>query len=210
MRHTYISVEGPIGVGKTSLVKLLAKRMGDAVLVLEDADNPFLPDFYKDAAGSAFRTQLYFLLSRYEQLRGLSQRELFLNRVVSDFSFEKDKIFAYLTLSNSDLLVYEKLYEMLSQRVPSPDMVIYLTADERTLRRRIKERGRDFELGIDAEYLREVIRAYNYYFFNYSKTPLLVVNTDEIDFVRSEEDLNDLVSQIASIDSGTQYYVPRH
>jgi len=208
--HTFIALEGPIGVGKSSLAKLMAERLADVMLVLEDFNNPYLSDFYSDIAGSAFRTQLYFLLTRFEQLKVLSQRELFLKRVVCDFTFEKDKIFAYLTLSDSDLLIYEKLFEMLSPQVPRPDMVVYLAADPHTLMRRIKERGRDFERKISIDYLEEVCRAYNYYFFNYTRTPLLVVNTDEIDFVNREEDLLDLIAQISSCTSGTRYYVPRH
>jgi len=209
VRHTYIAVDGPIGVGKTSLTHLIAERLSDAMLVLENVDNPFLPDFYKDASGSAFRTQLYFLLNRYEQLKGLSQRELFLRRVVSDFTFEKDKIFAYLNLSDSELVIYDKLYEMLSTQVPRPDMVVYLTGSHQTLMKRIRGRGRDFESRISSDYIDEVSRAYNYYFFNYSRTPLLVVNTDEIDFVHREEDLIDLMAQIGATDQGTRYYVPR-
>ena len=209
MLHSYIAIEGPIGVGKSSLTKLIAMRLGEAMLVLEDFDNPFLEDFYGDVAGSAFRAQLYFLLNRYEQLKGLSQRELFLHRVLADFTFEKDKIFAYLTLSDSDLQIYDKLYEMLVAQVPCPDMVVYLTATPSTLMKRIKGRGRDFERKISVDYIDEVCKAYNYYFFNYTRTPLLVVNTDEIDFVNREEDLIDLIAQIGACESGTRYYVPR-
>jgi deoxyguanosine kinase len=209
MRHGYIAVEGPIGVGKTSLAKLIAERLKDALLVLEDVDNPFLTDFYSDAAGSAFRTQLFFLLRRQEQLKKLSQRDLFLRRVVSDFTFEKDKIFAYLTLSDSELLIYDKLYEMVAPQIPHPELVVYLTAGHQTLMKRIRERGRNFELQISSDYIEEVSRAYNYYFFNYTRTPLLVVNTDDLDFVHREEDLIDLMAQIGAIDQGTRYYVPR-
>jgi deoxyguanosine kinase len=209
MRYGYIAIEGPIGVGKTTLAKLIAERLSDTMLVLEDVDNPFLPDFYDDAAGSAFRTQLFFLLRRHEQLKKLSQRELFLHRVVSDFTFEKDKIFAYLTLADGELLIYDKLYEMLAAQVPRPEMIVYLTAGQPTLMKRIRERGRNFELQISANYLDEVSRAYNYYFFNYTRTPLLVVNTDELDFVHREEDLIDLMAQIGATEQGTRYYVPR-
>jgi len=210
LRHTFIAVEGPIGVGKTSLVNSLAGQMDDPLVVLEEIDNPFLADFYQDKAGSAFRTQLYFLLARYEQLRGLSQRELFRRKVVADFTFEKDKIFAYLTLADSELLIYDRLYDLLTRQVPSPDMVVYLTAGVDTLMRRIRGRDRDFEAGIDKTYLREVNRAYNHYFFHYARSPLLVVNTDEIDFVNDPDDLTDLIGQIAAADRGTSYYVPRH
>jgi deoxyguanosine kinase len=209
MRHTFVAIEGPIGVGKTSLAELLARRFDDSMVILESISNPFLSDFYKDIPGSAIRTQIHFLLSRYEQLKGLSQRELFRKRVISDFMFAKDKIFAYLTLSDSELVLYEKLYEMLAPQVPTPDMVVYLTADAETLKKRIRARGRAFEKDIELEYLKEVNRAYNYFFFNYSLTPLLVVNTDEFDFVHSDEDLTDLIQQIDSTERGTRYYVPR-
>lgn len=209
MHHSFIAVEGPIGVGKTSLAEGLARRMDNVMNIMEDVSNPFLPDFYKDASGSAFRTQLYFLVSRFEQLKGLKQRELFRQTIVSDFMFEKDKIFAYLTLSDSELMVYEKIYRLLLPEVTKPEMVIYLTASTKTLARRVALRGRGFEEGIDTEYLREVSRAYNYYFFNYTSTPLLVINTDDIDFVKRGEDLDDLVQQIQSMDHGTQYYIPQ-
>jgi deoxyadenosine/deoxycytidine kinase len=203
-------VEGPIGVGKTSLTKLLADYIQDDIrLIHEDADNPFLGDFYSDAPGSAFRTQLYFLLSRFDQLKSLRQRELFHKKVISDFMFEKDKIFAYLTLSDSELMVYEKLFDLLSPQVPEPDLVVYLTADVKTLRKRIAKRGRDIEGDIDPDYLEEVSKAYNYYFYHFSRTPLLVVNTDDIDFVNDRDDLEDLVKQIDEMDRGTRYYVPR-
>lgn len=211
MHHSFIAVEGPIGVGKTSLTNSLASQIKDEVhLVHEQVENPFLPDFYKDIAGSAFRTQLYFLLSRFDQLKVLRQRELFRKKVISDFMFEKDKIFAYLTLADSELLIYEKLYDLLRGDVPEPDLVVYLTADIKTLKRRIAKRGRSFESDIDEGYLAEVSRAYNYYFYHYSRTPLLVVNTDEIDFVNNQDDLEDLMQQIDDMERGTRYYVPRH
>lgn len=209
MHFTFVAIEGPIGVGKTSLAELMARRFDDAMLIEESVTNPFLPDFYKDLAGSAFRTQMHFLITRYEQLKELSQRDLFRKRVISDFTFAKDKIFAYLTLSEGELKIYEKLYAMLEPQVPKPDMVIYLTAEPSTLKQRIRSRGRSFEKNIDIDYLKEVSRAYNYFFFNYSGSPLLVVNTDEFDFVHSDENLEDLIAQIASMERGTRYYVPR-
>lgn len=211
MHHGFIAVEGPIGVGKTTLTNLLASQIKDEVhLVHEQVENPFLPDFYKDITGSAFRTQLYFLLSRFDQLKILRQRELFRKKVISDFMFEKDKVFAYLTLADNELMIYEKLYDLLRPEVPEPDLVVYLTADIKTLKRRIAKRGRSFENDIDEGYLAEVSRAYNYYFYHYSRTPLLVVNTDDINFVDNHDDLEDLMQQIDDMERGTRYYVPRH
>lgn len=209
MRHTYIAIEGPIGVGKTSLAERLAERLEDTLLVLEGVSNPFLGEFYGDVAGSAFRVQLYFLLQRFEQLRGLRQRDLFRRRVVSDYTFEKDKIFAYLTLADSELLVYERLFKLLAPQVPAPDMVVYIAASPDTLMERIRMRGRDIEQGIELDYLRNVCRAYNHFFFHYNRSPLLVVNTDEFDFVHRDNDMSDLLTQIASLNKGTRYYVPR-
>lgn len=210
MQRSFIAVEGPIGVGKTTLTNLMVRHLQEDIrLIHEDVSNPFLAEFYRDMPGSAFRTQLYFLLSRHDQLRLLLQRELFQTRVISDFMFEKDKIFAYLTLSDSELLVYEKLYDMLAAQVPEPDLVVYLMADIKTLKKRIAKRGREFEREIDEGYLDEVCRAYNYFFYHYNRTPLLVVNTEEIDFVDNPDDLADLMRQIDQMEHGTRYYVPR-
>lgn len=203
----HIAVEGPIGVGKTSLVDLLARRFR-GVKVQEDVDNPFLSDFYKDKRGAAFRVQLFFLLSRYDQQRQLSQRDLFSELVLCDYSFPKDKIFAYLTLDDAELLIYNRLYDLLVETVPKPDLVIYLQATQETLLRRIKKRGREYEKAISPAYLKEVADAYAHYFYRYDETPLLVVNTSEIDFVHKPEDFDALVEQIRNATKGTQYYVP--
>ena len=203
-----IAVEGPIGVGKTSLVNLLARRFR-GTRVLEDVDNPFLPDFYKDKRGAAFRLELFFLLSRHDQLKQLSQRDLFTELVLSDYSFPKSKIFAYLTLEDSELSIYNRLYELLTETMPKPDLVIYLQADLDTLLRRIKRRGREYEKAISPAYLKEVSEAYAHYFYRYDETPLLVVNTNDIDFVHTPEHFEALIEQIQSAQKGTQYYVPR-
>ena len=203
----HIAVEGPIGVGKTSLVDLLARRFR-GVKVQEDVDNPFLTDFYKDKRGAAFRVQLFFLLSRYDQQRQLSQRDLFSELVLCDYSFPKDKIFAYLTLDDAELLIYNRLYDLLVETVPRPDLVIYLQANQETLLRRIKKRGREYEKSISPAYLKEVAEAYSHYFYRYDDTPLLVVNTSEIDFVHKPEHFDALVEQIRTATRGTQYYVP--
>ncbi len=207
MKFRSIAVEGPIGVGKTSFVELLTKKF-DAHKVLERVDNPFLRDFYKDKAGAAFQAQLFFLLSRYRQMLELSQRGLFQQVTVCDYIFPKDKIFAYLNLDDSELLIYDKLYALLEPQVPKPDLVIFLQADTERLAERIKRRKRDYESEIAEAYVNEVNKAYNYFFFNYTATPLLVINTNEIDFVHQEGDLDELVAQIRKMERGVQYYRP--
>ncbi|HVS32277.1 MAG TPA: deoxynucleoside kinase [Thermoanaerobaculia bacterium] len=203
----HIAIEGPIGVGKTSLTGLLARQFR-GTKILEDAENPFLDDFYKDKRGAAFRTELFFLLSRYDQQKGLAQRDLFTELVIADYSFPKSKIFAYLTLEDSELMIYNRLYDLLLETVPKPDLVIYLQASLDTLMRRIKKRGRNYERAISSSYLQEVSEAYSHYFYRYDETPLLVVNTTEIDFVHTPEHFEQLVEQIRNAQKGTQYYVP--
>jgi len=203
----HIAIDGPIGVGKTSLVELLAKRF-QGVKVLEDIDNPFLPDFYKNRKGAAFQTQLFFLLSRYQQQREIAQIDLFSGLVVADYTFPKDKIFACLNLDDSELLIYDKLYNLLSESVPKPDLVIYLQGSLETCLKRVKKRNLGYEKSISVDYLRQLIEAYNYYFYHYEETPLLVVDTNEIDFVTRPEHFDDLVEQIKKIKKGVQYYVP--
>ena len=207
MKFRTIAVEGPIGVGKTSFVELLAKKL-DAIRVLEKVDNPFLRDFYQDKQGASFQAQLFFLLSRYRQLQELAQRDLFHQVTLCDYIFPKDKIFAYLNLDDSELLIYDKLYAMLEPQVPQSDMVIFLQAETRTLVERIKRRRRDYEHEISEAYINEVNKAYNYYFFHYSQTPLLVIDTTSIDFVHQSEHLDELEAQIRKMDRGVQYYRP--
>ncbi len=203
----HIAVEGPIGVGKTSLVQLLARRF-EGVMVLEDVENPFLPSFYEGRPGAAFQTQVYFLLSRFQQQREIAQLNLFHDLVLADYTFQKDRIFAYLTLDDADLAIYEKLYPLLEAEVPTPDLVIYMQASVPVLMERIRRRGREFETRIDREYLERLSEAYSHYFFHYRETPLLVVNTDDIDFVHDPADLDALIDQIARCRRGTQVYVP--
>jgi deoxyadenosine/deoxycytidine kinase len=203
----HIAIEGPIGVGKTSLVQLLADRF-EGVMVLEDITNPFLPAFYEGRPGAAFQVQIYFLLSRFQQQREIKQMNLFQRLVLADYSFPKDRIFAYLNLEDNDLRIYEKLFPVLEQEVPRPDLVIYMQASLPVLLERIQRRGRDFEKSIDSDYLERLGEAYSYYFFHYRETPLLVVNTDDIDFVHNPADLDALVEQITRCRRGTQVYVP--
>ncbi len=205
LRH--VAIDGPIGVGKTSLVELLARRF-HGTKILEDVDNPFLPEFYKRKKGAAFQTQLFFLLSRYQQQCEIAQIDLFTTLVVADYHFPKDKIFACLNLDDSELLIYDRLYTLLSESVPKPDLVIYLQGSLETCMRRIKRASRAVEKGITPEYIAQLIEAYNYYFYHYEETPLLVVNTNEIDFVNRPGDFDDLVAQIQRAKKGVQYYVP--
>jgi deoxyadenosine/deoxycytidine kinase len=209
MAFNSIAVEGAIGVGKTSLVERLAEKL-DANTVLEEWEqNPFLKGFYDGRPGSAFQVEMFYLLSRYRQLQELQQRNLFKSSTISDYILEKSKLFAYLNLEDSELLIYEKLYALLAESVPRPDLVVYLQAPTEILLKRIRGRGRVEEAGLSEEYLAEVNRAYNHYFFHYTQTPLLVVNTTDVDFVKRDEDVNDLVEQVHKMGKGTQYYVPR-
>jgi deoxyguanosine kinase len=205
LRH--VAVDGPIGVGKTSLVEMLARKF-HGTQILEDVDNPFLPDFYKKKKGSAFQTQLFFLLSRYQQQREIAQIDLFSNLVIADYAFPKDKIFACLNLDDSELLIYDKLYTLLSESVRKPDLVIYLQGSLETCLKRIKKKKGNLERAVTPEYLAQLIEAYNYYFYHYEETPLLVVDTNEIDFVNRPPDFEDLVGQIQKARKGVQYYVP--
>ncbi|MEE9219408.1 MAG: deoxynucleoside kinase [Acidobacteriota bacterium] len=207
MRFKLVAVEGPIGVGKTSLVERLARRF-EANALLEDVHNPFLRDFYTDKSGSAFQAQLFFLLNRHQQQRALRQTPLFERFTFCDYLFAKDKIFAYLNLNDSELVIYEKLYALLDEEIPQPDLVIYLNATTEVLRQRIRRRQREFEQRISDAYLEEVNRAYNHFFFHYRTSPLLVINTSEIDFVQREDDFEELVRQVESMKPGIQYFTP--
>jgi deoxyadenosine/deoxycytidine kinase len=209
MQFHYIALEGAIGVGKTSVVERLAERL-DANTVREEWwQNPFLKSFYEGAPGAPFQAELFFLLSRYRQQQELTQRSLFTQFTISDYLFEKSKIFAYLNLEDSELLIYEKLYGLLAEGAPRPDLVVYLQAPTEVLMKRIRGRGRPEESHLSEEYLAEVNRAYNYYFFHYAQTPLLVVNTADVDLVKNDDDLEDLLRQIRGMSKGTQYYVPK-
>ena len=204
----YIALEGPIGVGKTSLTKLLAEELDGATLLEEVDTNPFLPKFYKDIKKYAFQTQLFFLLSRYQQQKEITQQDLFTRAVVSDYIFAKDKIFAYLNLDEDELGLYEQTFRLLDAQIPKPDLVIYLEASCEVLLDRIETRNNAYESTITVDYLQALVEAYNKYFFYYNDTPLLVVNTSEIDFVNNPSDLENLVKEIKSIRGGVHHYIP--
>jgi deoxyguanosine kinase len=207
-RHRYIAVEGPIGVGKTSLTRALAKRFGGRSVFELVEENPFLASFYQDRNKFAFQTQLFFLLSRFQQQQELFQQDLFAQVTVSDYLFAKDRIFASITLDPNELALYERVYEHLGPRVMKPDLVIYLQARLDVLLARIRKRGREFERKFDPEYLAELARTYNDFFHRYDETPLLVINTSDIDFVESEKDFEELIRAMGSIKAGTHYYQP--
>jgi len=204
----YIVVEGPIGVGKSSLAKILANEFQARTIFERVEDNPFLPKFYKSRETFAFQNQAFFLLSRYQQQMELAQHDLFNQSTVADYLFAKDQIFATLTLSAEELNLYQQIYALLNTRVPKPDLVVYLQARPEVLYKRVKKRDKKYERSVTFEYLTEVAQAYNQFFFHYDETPLLVVNTSEIDFVASSEHLADLIKEINNMGSGTQHYIP--
>jgi deoxyadenosine/deoxycytidine kinase len=203
----HIAIEGPIGVGKTSLVERLASRF-EGVKILEDVQNPFLEPFYRGKEGAAFQVQIFFLLSRHRQHAEITQMGLFDRLVVADYTMAKDRIFARLNLDDEEFRLYDRLYQLLTLQLPRPDLVIYLEASIETCLKRIRLRGREFERGLEPDYLRRLKDAYNGFFYRYAETPLLVVNTDEIDFVKNSADFDDLVRQISRIKKGTHVYVP--
>jgi len=205
----YIAIEGVIGVGKTSLAKLMAERL-EGMLLLEDSEsNPYLKDFYRNPQRYAFQTQLFFLISRYRQLLSLPQKDLFYPYLIADYIFAKDKIFAQINLEERDYILYEKVTRFLEKEIPKPDLVIYLQSTAEKLFANIKKRNKEYERNISIDYIRRLNEAYNDFFFHYRQTPLLVINTSEIDFVDNEEDLDDLIKQVLNPPTGMKYYIPR-
>ena len=203
----YLAVDGPIGAGKTTLVEKLAERF-ESVKVLEDIENPFLGDFYRDVPGAAFQTELYFLLSRFKQQQDLVQPELFSKLLLADYAFQKNRIFAYTNLSDDELMIFDKLFLMLEPQVPKPDLLLFLTADVGTCLERIKQRKMTVERTISEEYVAELIDAYNHYYYHYSASPLLVVDTRHLDFAHRDQDFDELVHQLTRPIRTTEYYVP--
>ena len=211
MAFHYLAIEGPIGVGKTRLAERLAARL-EATTILEDTENPFLVDFYADRPGSALQAQLFYLLNRHRQLTSKRQADLFLQSTVCDYVFDKDKIFAYLNLDDNELFIYQRLFDLLAKDVPSPDLVVYLQAPTELLMKRLKTRNADPDREVpapDDDYVRELNEAYQHFFFHYSTTPLLVVETSEFDPESDDAALDELVKQIKGMGKGTRYYVAR-
>ena len=204
----YIAVEGPIGVGKTALARRLAADFGAQLLLEQVDDNPFLRKFYEDPARHAFQTQLFFLLERYRQQRGLQENGLPAQGLVADYLFAKDGIFAGVTLNGDEGTLYTQIFQLLHHQIPRPDLVIYLEARPEVLLRRIKKRGLEYERPITKDYLERLTEAFRSFFHNYTDAPLLVVNSSDIDFVEHGSDLADLINEIRSMRQGVQHYIP--
>ena len=207
----YLAIDGPIGSGKTRLAERLAAKF-EGTSVLERVENPFLADFYANRPGAALQAQLFYLLNRHRQLSSLRQADLFQQTTVCDYVFDKDKIFAFLNLDDNELFIYQRLFDLLVKDVPPPDLVIYLQVPTDVLLARAAARAHEPEDETprpDAEYLRELNEAYQHYFFHYTATPLLVVETSQFDPEHDDEALDDLVKQVQSLTHGTRYYVPR-
>lgn len=206
----YIAIEGVPGVGKTGLAQVLASRL-NARLALEDVEeNPFLPLFYEDPQHYGFQAQVFFMLSRYRLQQELHQMDLFQSMVVSNFIFDRDRIYANMALNDAEFALYERLAETLSENIPRPDLVIYLQNSVANVTRCIRKRDRGYERVITEDYLGRLIEAYNHFFFHYTETPLLVVNVSEMDFAKRPDEVDDLIHQIESPPAGTRYYRPLH
>ena len=206
MDFRYIAIEGPVGLGKSVLADRLAARL-DAAVVLDEVENPFLADFHAERPGAAFQAQLFFTLSRHRQQAALRQSDLFSQVTVCDYLFERDKIYAYLNLDDNELFIYQRLYELVVQDIPAPDLVVYLQSPIELLRKRLRELERtipDFP-HLDDEYLQELNEAYNHFFFHYTATPLLVVETSHFDLSWGDEAIVDLERQLRSMGKGTRY-----
>ena len=211
MDFRYLAIEGPVGVGKTTLAERLAARL-EARGVFDDRENPFLVDFYSGRSGAAFQTQLFFTLARHRQLSALRQRELFNQTTVCDYIFERDRIYAFVSLDDNELFIYQRLFELLVRDLPPPDVVIYLQTPTEALRRRLRDRERRASeqlLVPDDQYLSELNEAYNHFFFHYTATPLLVVETSQVDLTWGDDAVEDLLRQLRTMTRGTRYYVPR-
>jgi deoxyguanosine kinase len=204
----YIVVEGPIGVGKTTLARVLAEELGGRAVLEQVEDNPFLKRFYDDPRPHAFQTQLFFLLNRYRQQCELAQQDLFNQSTVADYLFAKDQIFAQANLDGDELALYRQLYSLLGSRLPKPDLVVYLQARTDVLMERLRKRDRDYERRISPEYVKRIAEAYRDFFFYYDETPLLVVNSSAVDFVAHSEQLSDLMNEIRTMGRGVQHYIP--
>ena len=210
MEFRYIAIEGPVGLGKSVLADRLGARL-DATVVLDESENPFLPEFYASRPGAAFQAQLFFTLSRHRQQTVLRQNDLFSQLTVCDYLFDRDKIYAFLNLDDNELFIYQRLYDLLAQDVPAPDLVVYLQTPTDVLRKRLRERERTVpdQPHLSDDYIRELNEAYNHFFFHYNTTPLLVVETSQVDLSWGDEAVAGLERQVRSMGRGTRYYVPR-
>lgn len=204
----YMCIEGVIGAGKTSLTKLIAEELNAQMVFEQPEENPFLQDFYRDPKRFAFQTQLFFLLSRYRQQQESFQTDLFHDYTVSDYLFAKDRIFAHLNLEDRELYLYDRVASLLERDIPKPDLVVYLQSSTERLMTNIRKRGRSYEKNMSVDYIKSLNEAYNRFFFHYNDTPLLVINSTEIDFVNDREDFTDLMHQIMRSHSGIEYYSP--
>ena len=211
MDFRYLAIEGPIGLGKTALADRLGARL-DATVVLDDPENPFLTDFYAARPGAAFQAQLFFTLARHRQQLAIRQGDLFSQTTVCDYVFDRDRIYAFLNLDDNELFIYQRLFELLARDLTPPDVVIFLQSPTDILRKRVRERARrdgdDSALPSD-DYIAELNEAYTHFFFHYTATPLLVVETSQFDLSWGDEAIDDLLKQIKSMTRGTRYYVPR-
>jgi deoxyadenosine/deoxycytidine kinase len=205
-KYRYIAVDGPIGAGKTSLARRLAERLHGEPLLERPGDNPFLPRFYENMTRHALPTQLFFLFQRIGQLGELAQLKLFSGVTVADFLLEKDPLFAQFTLTGDELALYQRIYDALSPQAPRPDLVIYLHADIETLHDRVRKRALDYEAPVSREYLAALADAYSRFFYHYTAAPLLVVNSERLNFVDSNRDLELLVEHIAAMRGGREYF----
>lgn len=207
LKFKHIAIEGPIGVGKSTLARLISEKTNARILE-EEITNPFLKDFYAGKKGAAFQCQLYFLLMRYQQLSTLIQPTLFDETVIVDYMAEKELIFAQLTLDEKELFIHRKLYNILLAPLPKPDAVIYLQASTDVLKKRIKKRNRETEKNISDEYIEKLNEAYNYFFFHYKQKPLLIINVNNIDFEKKEDELNRVINLLNTLEYGVKIYNP--
>ncbi|MFC1484194.1 deoxynucleoside kinase [Candidatus Neomarinimicrobiota bacterium] len=207
-RAYMITIEGPIGVGKTSLARLISKRLDARLVVEEFEENPFLSEFYRDPDRFAFQTQLWFLLSRYRQQQELQQLDLFSPLLVTDYMFMKDRLFASLTLSDKEMTLYDRVASLLERDIAKPDLIVYLQSDTDRLMANVKKRSRSYEVNMDWKYLDALNQLYNEYFFRYDRGSLLIINSNDLDFVNRPEDFEEIVNFIREPVTGTRFFNP--